>query len=225
MTITRSRDPETTLVGGLGSGNHRDTGCPDGVHPSCLKCPLDVCRFEGGREPANVTLARERAEAVAKATAKGAMPDDVAAELGISRRSVYRLANVANSLATPTTGKEAPMASIDEIGAATIQTLRTTMTRVRDAEQLVARAQQQLESAREASADEARRLTNALNALGVEIPTDLSLSVRAVIYPPRGRGAARPMVAVPAQTCPDCNQPVKGTGGLAIHRARSHKAS
>lgn len=127
--------------------------------------------------------------------------------------------------AVAATPERQPMATIDEIGAATLQTLRTTLGKVRQAERLVEEAEAQLQAARASTAEEAGKLSRALGALGVEIPADLATPLRAILYPPRGRGAARPMAAVPAQTCPDCSQPVKGVGGLAIHRARSHKAS
>ncbi len=28
----------------------KDTGCPDGTYPSCLKCPLEICREDNVKE-------------------------------------------------------------------------------------------------------------------------------------------------------------------------------
>ena len=66
----------------------RDTGCPDGVHPSCLNCPLARCRFEPGAQ-IEERRSRQRQE-VLDLRARGMSVDEVAERLGISRRAVFR---------------------------------------------------------------------------------------------------------------------------------------
>jgi hypothetical protein len=66
---------------------YRDTGCE--LSPSCLRCPLERCRYEepGGirtveRAPRDCALRQRRAEGV------GIM--SLVEEFGMSRRSVFR---------------------------------------------------------------------------------------------------------------------------------------
>lgn len=62
-------------------------GCPDLGIPSCLTCPLPQCRYDMESKQAAMLL---RDRPVADLLAGGRSAEDVAAALGISRRSVYR---------------------------------------------------------------------------------------------------------------------------------------
>jgi hypothetical protein len=66
---------------------YRDTGCE--LSPSCLRCPLERCRYDlpGGvrtieRAPLDAELRRRRSE--------GVPINSLVEEFGISRRSVFR---------------------------------------------------------------------------------------------------------------------------------------
>lgn len=66
-----------------------DTGCS--VHPSCLSCPLVRCRYD---EPGGVRalLSQDRDEQIlALKRAGGLTADQIAARLGVSRRTVFRV--------------------------------------------------------------------------------------------------------------------------------------
>ena len=68
---------------------YRDTGCGYGCVRS-LECPFPVCRYDDPdfwRREENLRLARE----IKAARAAGRMVREVAAELGISRRTVHRI--------------------------------------------------------------------------------------------------------------------------------------
>lgn len=66
---------------------YRDDGCPE-VAPSCLNCPLPVCKADMPPKAA-VTFLRERA--LMTILASGKSVDEAAALLHISRRSYFRL--------------------------------------------------------------------------------------------------------------------------------------
>ena len=67
------------------SVNHSDTGCPDGMYPSCLSCPLPRCRFEGGAvDKRRNEVAQERREAK-RLFAEGLTYTEIASRLGVSR--------------------------------------------------------------------------------------------------------------------------------------------
>lgn len=69
---------------------YADTGCD--IAPSCLRCPLRRCRYD---EPvAMQRYGRETLE-TARLCADGLTVDEVAARLGISRRTVFRRAAAA----------------------------------------------------------------------------------------------------------------------------------
>lgn len=78
MTIRRDTKPE--LV------DWRDDGCS--LHPHCLTCPLPRCRYEMGpgqaRALADWFVLRD-------VLADGRTVEQAAADLGVSRRTVYRL--------------------------------------------------------------------------------------------------------------------------------------
>ena len=68
------------------SVNHSDTGCPDGMYPSCLSCPLPRCRWE---EPRTSTkrrneMAEQRREAK-RLFSEGLTYTEIASRLGVSR--------------------------------------------------------------------------------------------------------------------------------------------
>lgn len=67
---------------------YRDGGCE--LASSCLRCPLERCRFDepGG---ARALLQAPRDLALRRLRDEGAPVDALAAEFGISRRSVFRV--------------------------------------------------------------------------------------------------------------------------------------
>ena len=67
---------------------YRDSGCD--LAPSCLRCPLVRCRYDepGG---ARALLQSSRDEAVQRRREEGVGIDGLAAEFGLSRRSVFRI--------------------------------------------------------------------------------------------------------------------------------------
>jgi len=64
---------------------YQDTGCD--VSPSCLACPLAVCKYD---VPRDKQRRRERAERACRRHREGASIDAIAEELGTSRRTVFR---------------------------------------------------------------------------------------------------------------------------------------
>jgi hypothetical protein len=66
---------------------YRDEGCD--LHPACLTCPFEVCRFDlhHGAQELKRRADRARVRALVEC---GAGVDAVAAALGISRRSAHR---------------------------------------------------------------------------------------------------------------------------------------
>lgn len=68
---------------------YADTGCS--VHPSCLTCPLVRCRYD---EPGGVRalLSVDRDAAILRLRRAGTLTaEQIAARLGISRRTVFRV--------------------------------------------------------------------------------------------------------------------------------------
>ena len=67
---------------------YRDSGCE--VAPSCLACPLPVCRYDvpGGARAIRI---RERDRAIRAEYARGASVDEIAERHGLSHRRVYRI--------------------------------------------------------------------------------------------------------------------------------------
>lgn len=67
---------------------YRDDGCD--LAPSCLRCPLVRCRYDepGG---ARALLQVPRDEALRRRREEGIAIDALAAEFGLSRRSVFRV--------------------------------------------------------------------------------------------------------------------------------------
>ena len=68
--------------------DYKDTGCE--LAPSCLSCPFPQCHHDvpgGARE----LVLRTRDEAIRARWKEGANADTVAAEFGVSRRTVIRV--------------------------------------------------------------------------------------------------------------------------------------
>lgn len=66
--------------------DYRDTGCD--LSPSCLACPLERCRYDVG---VRVLRQNDRHQRVVELRRQGWTPARVAVELGVSRRTVFRL--------------------------------------------------------------------------------------------------------------------------------------
>lgn len=64
---------------------YRDKGCR--VHPQCLTCPFERCVLE---VPLAVQVSRRKARRMRDLRASGMAIDQIAAEVGVSRRSVFR---------------------------------------------------------------------------------------------------------------------------------------
>ena len=67
---------------------YRDGGCD--LAPNCLRCPLERCRYD---EPGGVRrlLQAPRDDAVRRRRGEGLAIDALAAEFGVSRRTVFRI--------------------------------------------------------------------------------------------------------------------------------------
>ncbi len=76
---------------GLPENTHyHDSGCD--LHENCLTCPLPACRYE---MPPGRARALSQAAALGRLLDTGASLDAAATQLGISRRTVYRLRRMA----------------------------------------------------------------------------------------------------------------------------------
>lgn len=69
---------------------YQDDGCD--LHDQCLTCPLPACRYE---MPPGRARALSQAAALGRLLALGRTMDEAAIELGVSRRTVYRLRRIA----------------------------------------------------------------------------------------------------------------------------------
>jgi hypothetical protein len=67
---------------------YRDDGCE--VSPTCLECPLPVCRYEVPGGLAALQRGPRDAQILA-AHERGAAIDGICREFGLSRRSVFRI--------------------------------------------------------------------------------------------------------------------------------------
>ena len=65
----------------------RDIGCH--VHPACLSCPLERCIFEDPRAFHRAAL-ESRVQTMILLFRQGMRPTEVARNLGVSRRTVFR---------------------------------------------------------------------------------------------------------------------------------------
>lgn len=79
----RTRDglPEST--------SYHDDGCD--LHSQCLTCPLPACRYE---LPPGRARALSQAAALTLLLDRGRTMEEAAADLGVSRRTVYRLRRI-----------------------------------------------------------------------------------------------------------------------------------
>jgi transcriptional regulator of acetoin/glycerol metabolism len=75
------------------STNYQDDGCD--LHDHCLTCPLPACRYE---LPPGRARALSQAAALRTLLSRGQTMDEAATNLGVSRRTVYRLRRVAMTL-------------------------------------------------------------------------------------------------------------------------------
>ena len=66
-----------------------DTGCE--CHPACLECPEPQCILDTKRVDVRTVRRRERQTRVRELAAHGCSIPDIAHELGVNERSVYRL--------------------------------------------------------------------------------------------------------------------------------------
>jgi hypothetical protein len=73
---------------------YHDDGCD--LHDHCLTCPLPACRYE---MPPGRARALSQAAALGRLLALGRTMDQAAIELGVSRRTVYRLRRMAQPVA------------------------------------------------------------------------------------------------------------------------------
>ena len=75
------------------SVNYADTGCPDGLYPSCLNCPLSRCRYDVGGLGRGIRacLAEEKAKVVQALWLEEELTrQEIASRLGVSRDTVGR---------------------------------------------------------------------------------------------------------------------------------------
>jgi hypothetical protein len=78
--VPPDREPELT--------HYEDTGCV--LFPSCLRCPLSRCVYEDPRGVQHY-LRQGRDREVQRLIGEGHTVPEVAAQLGISRRHVFRI--------------------------------------------------------------------------------------------------------------------------------------
>jgi hypothetical protein len=75
--------------------DYRDEGCPDGYLPSCLSCPLEVCRYDesvSGKGGKRYLEHQARNERIVALFEQGMNADQIAEREQLSRRSVFRAA-------------------------------------------------------------------------------------------------------------------------------------
>ncbi|MGD9893300.1 MAG: helix-turn-helix domain-containing protein [Dehalococcoidia bacterium] len=72
------------------NSTYQDDGCD--LHDHCLTCPLPACRYE---MPPGRARALAQAAALWRLLETGLTMDQAAVELGVSRRTVYRLRRIA----------------------------------------------------------------------------------------------------------------------------------
>lgn len=73
----------------LADSVYEDTGCPDGMIPACLTCPLDVCRYD---DPGwHLREKQKRDRELLAAYAEGNGVPVLAQRFGISERQVFRV--------------------------------------------------------------------------------------------------------------------------------------
>ena len=71
---------------------YKDTGCD--LHPKCLECPLPMCKYDDPDR--RVPMRRDVRDAqIIDLLAQGVKIPNVAAEVGTSERTVYRIRSLA----------------------------------------------------------------------------------------------------------------------------------
>lgn len=65
-----------------------DEGCS--LHPACLTCPFERCRYDGLAEVQQQQAMDARASAIRRLRADGLTIAEIAGQLGISRRTAQR---------------------------------------------------------------------------------------------------------------------------------------
>ena len=68
--------------------DYRDDGCD--IHHACLSCPLPACRYDRPADGSRVAAAWSRAQIRERFYAGRQTGVSLAAEMGVSRRTVYR---------------------------------------------------------------------------------------------------------------------------------------
>lgn len=72
----------------LAVDSYADSGCPDLGIPSCLSCPLPACRLDLAPKQAAALVRQMRLVALLD---QGLTGDELAAQMGVSRRTIFRL--------------------------------------------------------------------------------------------------------------------------------------
>jgi len=86
-TVMDGRDGRVKTRGLSAETSHwRDTGCD--LHAECLTCPLPQCRYEMASSRASTIV---RAMRISERIATGLTVEQVATEMGVSRRTAHRL--------------------------------------------------------------------------------------------------------------------------------------
>lgn len=189
---------------------YQDRGCPDGKHPSCFNCPLEVCRYEA-ESPAR----RMRDERIVSAVDAGADINAVAAEQGVSRRTVFRVRAAEGRAAV--TAQQAELGdAFERLGAMTLRTLRVELSEVTSAQEALASAGVRLAEARARVSGRVSQLLVSLSALGVELPADVRSAVGELAS---SKGERLKRAKVP---CPECGKECEEGRGMANHRRVMH---
>ena len=84
---------ETAYKVDFGLGAYKDEGCPDGEHPSCLQCPLIMCKYERmeleeKREKYQQETVRNAVVGMLRA---GYTHAEIRSKVGVSERSVRHI--------------------------------------------------------------------------------------------------------------------------------------
>ena len=69
--------------------DYTDTGCD--LYPSCLKCPLPVCRYEVNGGATAIRRGGRDESILAASRRPGTTIDDLARTFGLSRRTIFRV--------------------------------------------------------------------------------------------------------------------------------------
>jgi hypothetical protein len=75
--------------------NYRDEGCD--LSPTCLRCPLPLCRYDLPPKRAGALVRVARLQAL---LAEGKTADEAAEIMGVCRRTIFRLKQYATMYST-----------------------------------------------------------------------------------------------------------------------------